>query len=114
MGHGEVLLEVHIHRGTDRFEILRFKQGQAQAMHFLADGVILLAEGQQLGELIFQLGNAVAQGNQLPLGKGDCLSVVRMGHRQVGQQGRVPVEEIGVFLQELDDVGRIHGGAEGG
>ena len=78
-------------------------------MHLLADGIVLLAKRQQLGEFVFQLGNAVTQGDQLTLGEGDGLPVVWMGHRQVGQQGRVPVEEIGVFLQKLDDVGRIHG-----
>lgn len=78
-------------------------------MHLFTDAVVLFAKGQQLGEFVLKLGDAVAQGDQLALGEGDGLSVVGVGHRQVGQQGRVLVEEFGVCLQELDDVGSFHG-----
>jgi hypothetical protein len=78
-------------------------------VHLVADGVVFFAEFEEFGELVFKLGDPLPQGDQLAFGERDGLAVVRMGHRQVGQQGRVVVEEFGIGLQELDDVGSIHG-----
>jgi hypothetical protein len=78
-------------------------------VHLVADGVVFLAEFEEFGELVLELGDPLAHRDQLPLGEGDGLARVGVGHRQFGQQGRVVVEESRVGLQELDDVGSFHG-----
>jgi len=73
-------------------------------VHLLADGVVLLAEADQLRQLVFHAAGLLAQGEDLPFGDGNGAAPVGMRHVQVRQQVVVVLEELGIGLQVARDV----------
>src|SRR5207244_10881419 len=68
MGHGEVLAQVQIEHGQEALQVGRGKQREAQAVHLLADRVVLLADLQEFGEARLQGFAFLAQ----EIGRASC------------------------------------------
>jgi hypothetical protein len=70
-------------------------------MYLLAHGVVLLAELDQLAQLVLQQLRLLAHRDQLALADGHRAAAVGMGDLQVHQHVHVVLEETRVLAQEL-------------
>src|SRR5690606_35796018 len=86
----------------------RADQREDEAVHLLADDVILLAELDHLGELALELLAALAQRQDLPLADRNRAPAVGMRDEHVGDDLRVMLEKLGVFLQVRGNVVGLH------
>jgi hypothetical protein len=104
MGHGEGAAEVGIQGAHHAGMIGGGDQRHGEAMHLVGDGVVLLAEADQLDQLGFQRAHLVAQVEQLLLGDRDGAAAVRIGQRDQGQHLGILVEEFGMVVEVAGDV----------
>jgi hypothetical protein len=106
--HREALAQVQRQRGGDLLRRARGEQRQRQRVQLVGNAVVLLAELNQLRQLVFQHAHLVAHRDQLALAHRHRMGAVRMRDVQVRQQGGEVVEEIRVPRQVLGDVFGLH------
>jgi hypothetical protein len=70
----------------------------------LRDGVVLLAEADQLAQLLLQEFRLLAHGDQLALADRHGAPAVRMGNLDVHQQVDVLLEKAGVLAEVFGDL----------
>ena len=108
MRHGEVLAQVVVQRLQHGVQVAGGEQREAQAVHLFADGVVLLAELDQLRELALEHFAFFAQGEDLALGDRNRAAAVRMRDVDLRQQFGIVFEETGVVLQVAYDFFSFH------
>ena len=109
IGHGKVFLQAADQGLTRLIRPACCSQGGGQAMHLGADVVVFLAKADQFGKLLFKQANLVAQGMELALGERDGLApMLRMRHRELGEELVVLSEKIRVVAQIARNVIGIH------
>ena len=87
---------------------MRGEQRERDAVHLLADGVVLLAELDQLAQLALELPAPVPQREDLPLADRDGASAVRVRDVDLRQRLGVVLEELRVLLQIAGDFLGFH------
>src|SRR5262249_28332773 len=90
----------------------RVHEPAGEPVHLAADRVVLLAEGDQLAQLVFEHLRLLAHGDELALADRHRAPAVRMRHLQVHQDVDVALEEARVLLEEFGDLFRrraLHG-----
>jgi hypothetical protein len=100
----EVLAQVEVQLVQQRRERPRGVHSDRQAVHALADHVVLFTELNELGELALERAGLLAQPEHLPVGERDRLAAVRIRHVDPRQQIGVLLEEDRVLLQVAGDV----------
>src|SRR5579859_4011974 len=77
-------------------------------MHLLADGIVFLAELEELGEFSLKDLRLLAQRQRLALGERDGAAAVGVRHLDVLQELGVLLEKLRVGAEELSDVVVVH------
>ena len=98
---------------SDVLRRTRRQQGKGECVELVGDAVVLLAELNQFGELVFQHPHLVAHRDQLAFTHRHGVGAMRMRDVEVRQQGGEVVEEVRMPGQEFGDslsvqVGGLH------
>ena len=102
--HGEMVEEVEVERIEHGVEAGRVDEPARQAVDLLADGVVLLAELDQLAQLVLEQLRLLAHRHQLALADRHRAPAVGVRNLQVHQEIDVVLEEPGVLPQEFGDL----------
>src|SRR6185503_6606130 len=107
--HGEVFLQVEVERARERREVARGGERYREPVDLLADGVVFLAELDQLAEPRLQHLHLVAQRHRLALGERNGAAAMGMRHVDRFDEIGMLVEELRVGAQEAREVVGVHG-----
>lgn len=111
MRHGKVLAQMLMQHRNQRASPglagLR-QQPQHQPMHLVADGVVVLADGDQLQQPRLQRTAALAQVLHLALTQRNGFSSMRIGQLDIRQQRRIVLEKQRVAAQPGRHIIGIH------
>ncbi len=108
MRHGEGAAEMRIQGAHHGGLIGGADQRHGESVHLVGDGVVLLAEADQVGQLGFQRTHLVAQVEQLLFCDRDGPSAVRIRQGHQRQRFGVLVEKFRVVVEIACDVFRFH------
>src|SRR5690349_13221944 len=108
MWHGKIFAQAEIDRVQRAADIGRRQERGRDAVHLVADRVILLAELDQLAQLAFELLGLLAKGEGLALADWDCATAVRMGNRDVGDLLCIVLEKFRMLLEPDCDFFGFH------
>ncbi|MNC86876.1 hypothetical protein D3C83_25630 [compost metagenome] len=108
MRHGEILPETQIDRAQRTGDVTRAEQRHGEPMDFLPDGIVFLAEVDDLAQFRFQLLALFAQADDLAFADRNRSPAVRVRNVDLSQHVGILLEELGVRLQIIRDVFRFH------
>jgi hypothetical protein len=111
VGHGEVVEEVEVERVQRGIQARGLDQPAREVVDLRGDRVVLLAEGDQLAQLVLEQPRLLAHRDQLALADRDRAPAVRVRDLQVHEDVDVVLEETGVLLEEIGD---LFGGGQRG
>ena len=97
MRHEEVVVHLGGYGGEHVVERFGADQRTGEAVDFFREGVVFLAELQEIREPGLENAVLFPQGQYLPLADGDGAPAVRVGDGHIGEQGDVLLEEFGVM-----------------